>query len=236
MKLYQKNKDNTEGFIPVGDFGHDSSGELAPGYQHHDGLWYPGSEKHGLKDKSTVDECVNFFSNCFSAFASNCISRYGVKSVLDLGCGSGILTHAFRSRGVNTCTVDANPIAAKDSPYIDENHFLARTDKALDIRDEQGNRKKFDLITSFDHVEHIEDKTIHIFMSNVKEHLADDGIFIFIAHTFTYPGDQAHIHCNTSPKEYWIQKLEENGMREIVPDFRINRSGGDAHEIFAKLA
>lgn len=238
MRLQQRNKDNQEGFYRKEhtDFGLDSSGNLAPGYQHHDGLWFPGSdEKYNIKPKKDVTECVTFFTKCFKDFVANSIDAFGTKSSLDLGCGSGILSHLFKEKGVLTASVDANRIAAKDSPYLDCNHFIARTDERLDITDSEGNRVKFDLITSFDHLEHIEDKRVNVFMSNVKEHLSEDGVFVFIFHPFAYEGDQAHVHCNTGDRPYWIKKLEENGLVEIPAPFVIGRSGQSSHEIFAKL-
>ena len=68
-------------------------------------------------------------------------------------------------------TLDGNP-KTLNSPFVDkERHFVVRTDKEYKIVNENNEVIKFDLITSFEHLEHIQEKTIRQYLKNILAHI-----------------------------------------------------------------
>lgn len=236
-KIKQLNSDNNFGFqrIEEKDFGVDENGELALGYQHHDALWWPSNRLHVNKDKIVshldLDGTMSYFYRVFHNLALNIMTHIQPKSVLDIGCGSGQLTHILRTYGVDTVTVDANRDVV-DSPYIDNNHFIARTDKPLRFVDNNNNPVVFDVVTCLEHFEHISEDSINILIQNVLDHTHKDSYFIFTAAAWKYDEDKDHIHCNVKSESAWKDYISKNGFEVIVNLFPIDR--GNSAEIFCK--
>ena len=130
-------------------------------------------------------------------------------------------------------TVDANREVI-NSPYIDSNHFIARTDQPLDFTDSKGNKILFDLIISFEHFEHITHESVSSLMRNIQDHSKIGTHLIFTACTTEYPAeDHKHIHCNAQPYEYWIDNIRPYGFEPYNSNFILDRAGHTS-EIFAK--
>lgn len=236
FKVKQVNLDNNFGFERVSgkDIGLDENGNLAQGYQHHDALWFPNSPMERSEATTTLQmqETLNYFNIIFNKLTSNIINAIKPKKVLDLGCGSGQLTHMLRMYGIDTVTVDANKETVH-SPYTDENHFIARTDKPLEFVDEEDNPVIFDLVISLEHFEHVSPETFDTLMNNIVKHTKSGSILICTAAGWAYDGDKEHIHCNVRDEEYWHKYISSFGF-EIIPNmFQTNRAGNNT-EIFAK--
>jgi 2-polyprenyl-3-methyl-5-hydroxy-6-metoxy-1,4-benzoquinol methylase len=241
MKIIQKNKNNTTGFFQKDrtDFGVDEHGNLADGFQFHDALVWknsPGTEFLNRDIKHMpLDEFLELWHNMFSRIAKYLVNTIQPKYVLDLGCGSGQLSNYIRKLDPNivTVTVDANREVI-NSPYIDSNHFIARTDQSLDFTDSKGNKILFDLIISFEHFEHISDSTVDMLMQNIKDHSKIDTHLIFTACTTKYTADDhEHIHCNAQHAEYWINHIRTIGFEPYDGNFILDRAGHTS-EIFTK--
>lgn len=241
MKILQKNKKNITGFFQKENtsFGVDENGNLAPGFQFHDALVWknsPGTEFLNRDIKHMpLDNFLELWHNMFSRIAEYLVTTIQPKYVLDLGCGSGQLSNYIRKLDPNivTVTVDANREVI-NSPYIDDNHFIARTDQPLDFTDSNGNKILFDLIISFEHFEHISDEAVSLLMQNIKNHSKLDTHLIFTACTTEYPeDDHKHIHCNAQPREYWINHIQNYGFIPYDGNFILDRAGCTS-EIFAK--
>jgi SAM-dependent methyltransferase len=241
MKVTQKNKNNSTGFFQKENtsFGVDVNGNLAPGFQFHDALVWknsPGTEFLNRDIKHMpLDEFLELWHSMFSRIAEYLVTTIKPKYVLDLGCGSGQLSNYIRKLDSNivTVTVDANR-EVTSSPYIDSNHFIARTDLPLDFRDASGKKILFDLIISFEHFEHISDTAVPALMQNIKDHSKPGTHLIFTACTTEYPeDDHKHIHCNAQPREYWTNIIQQNGFEVYDGNFVLDRAGYTS-EIFSK--
>lgn len=237
MSVAQKNKDNMQGFKRVKgqDIGLDEHGQIAAGYQYHDALWWSGPTTVQTKrpEALKLEQTVSNFHVLFNYLAWKIFKTYKPQSVLDLGCGSGILAQNLRNYGVMTVTVDANPDVFK-SPHIDNNHFLARTDKKLELISEDNKKVIFDVVISLEHFEHISEKTFDAVMHNILEHTKIGSILIFTAAQWEYEAEsQEHIHCNVKSEQEWKDYVANFGFRVIDGPFKLRRAG-DTTEIFCK--
>lgn len=241
MKILQLNNNNTTGFYQKEDtsFGVDENRNLAPGFQYHDALVWkdsPGTEfLHRDIKHMPLEDFLTLWHNMFTRIADYLVTNIKPKYVLDLGSGSGQLSNYIRSLDNNivTVTVDANRDVVK-SPYIDDNHFIARTDLPLTFTDSNGNPILFDLIISFEHFEHIEDNAVDTLMQNINKHSKAGTHLIFTACTVEYPSnDHKHIHCNARQRDYWIDKINKIGFNVYESGFELNRAGFTS-EVFSK--
>ena len=233
MKIYQENLSNCSGFFRKGeaDLGVDEDGNLANGYQHHDALWWDGRNYIETRRPESMDfvQTMNFFNSCFGNLANNIVTYLRPKFILELGSGSGLLCSKLRGADSNivTVSVDANRDVSR-SPYIDQNHFCARTDRLLGFRDENKRRIIFDVVISLDHIEHISPEGIGYFMENIKTHTKHGSKLIFSSVDWKYPeGEHSHIHCNAKPKAWWVDLIGAFGFSEYFSPFPINRGGYD---------
>jgi|7_EtaG_2_1085326.scaffolds.fasta_scaffold09332_3 2-polyprenyl-3-methyl-5-hydroxy-6-metoxy-1,4-benzoquinol methylase len=239
MKLIQNNKDNITGFSVVEgtDFGVDEDNKKAMGYQHHDALWWGGVDKVEASRPKTMDfdQTMNWFKSMFAYVARQTLDVYNPDSLLELGCGSGLMSRIFKryKPDMVVATVDANQVVKEKSPYVGENHFLARSDKKLDITDEDGKRKFFDVVISLEHFEHIPPETCDTMMENIRDHTQPGAHLIFTAAEWEYEDDQNHIHCNAQTEEYWQDYVVKFGFEVIENPFTIGRAG-DTWEVFAR--
>jgi len=238
-KIKQINGNNTIGFAHKenSDIGLDEDGNVAPGYQHHDALWWSGPSRVEAQRPKTLelDSTVAYFNNLFFVIAYKLVGYYNPSTVLDLGSGSGLLCNRIRqfNSSITTATVDANQLVQEKSPYIDENHFTAQTDKKLDFKFVDGEKAIFDLVVSLEHFEHVPADTFDTLMGNIVAHTRKGSALVFTAASWKYEEeDQEHVHCHIKSRDEWIRYVESYGFEVNRAPFALNRAG-DTIEIFA---
>ena len=127
-----------------------------------------------------------------------------------MGSGSGALAYYLRRKAphIEVFTLDGNR-ETLESPFIDkERHFIVRTDKPYLIVDEKEEVVRFDLIVSFEHIEHIQEKNFHQFLKNIQNHSTTSTIFFGMAAMWEYEEEsKKHIHCNVKNIVEWRQEL-----------------------------
>lgn len=169
-----------------------------PGYQHHDALWYD-ADRH----------------NSYKNLASMIISHYpNIKNILELGSGAGSLAYHIRELNskLNVVTIDGN-METFNSPYINKDlHAVCRTDVPYELIDIENNSERiiFDLIISFEHLEHIQNDTFDMFLQNIKKHSDKNTEYFMTA--ANWGAEHGHVHCNIKTKDEWIIYLKNNGF------------------------
>ncbi len=96
------------------------------------------------------------------------------KSILDVGCGAGLLCEPLARLGGDVTGVDAAP----ENIEIAQSHAYAM-ELNIDYRAgelTQQNLGKFDIVTSMEVIEHVNDPMD--FIVTLKQHLHDDGILL----------------------------------------------------------
>jgi len=143
------------------------------------------------------------------------VEEYGVKSVLDVGCGRGYAARFFKSLGCEIRGVDGAQ-RAKTESLIPEDfiHFDYTTGPLVINRvspngllsmDQRVQPKQFDLGWTCEFVEHVEEKYIPNFMATLSQ-------CKYVAMTFASPGQGGHHHVNENTQDYWIGKFKEYGF------------------------
>lgn len=77
------------------------------------------------------------------------VERFGPRTVLDAGCGTGRVAIELVRRGVHAVGVDLDPemlaTARRNAPHVEWHEADLAT---LDLRDERGERRRFDLVVA----------------------------------------------------------------------------------------
>ena len=119
------------------------------------------------------------------------IERYGVRSMLDVGCGPGGMVRAARDRGITAHGIDGDP-------HVDWDILHDYTTGPLPAYYSR------DLIWCTEFVEHVEAQYQDNFLTTF-----DAGRVLFL--TAAPPGFPGHHHVNCQPESYWIDLLRLRG-------------------------
>lgn len=193
------------------------------------------TENLGLGDYKS-DECVGFDHydatadiifeeqnfNSYYPLAASIWNRFGkVGSVLELGCGAGVLSHHYRkiNNGVEYVTLDINKDVPGNGIVNDDTHFICYTDRDFQIQ-KDSNDMKFDLILSFEHFEHIPLENISIFLNNIKRHCNENTIVVATA--ALWAGDDGR-HPLVLDYSGWSKLLDENGFKTLPENHFLTR-------------
>jgi len=138
------------------------------------------------------------------------------KTVLDLGCGTGKSLDYFVQLGIDCIGVEGS------KELIAQSRHPARIvqfnlNKALDLN------RKFDLVWSFEFVEHIKPQYVHNLMRTFFAH--SNVVVLSAAH----PGQGGAGHFNEQPKEYWISLFQEYGFELAADKTKKLVETGDLH-------
>lgn len=124
------------------------------------------------------------------------------KSLLDVGSGAGAWCKIWKEQGIaEVLGVDGDYVAT-DSLLIPESDFLRRDlSKAFDVG------QKFELVTSLEVAEHIQESSSRVFVENLVRH--GDCVMFSAA----VPGQGGEFHVNEQPLSYWRSLFAEHGYR-----------------------
>lgn len=126
------------------------------------------------------------------------IKEVYVKSVLDVGCGTGKSLEYFLQKNIDAVGIENSRIAIKSSPVKDKivHHNLNR---------QINLNKRFDLVWCFEVIEHIHPSYEDIFLNTLITH--SDTVILSAA----FPGQGGHGHFNEKEPDYWIEKFKKRG-------------------------
>jgi hypothetical protein len=122
------------------------------------------------------------------------LQRFCVRSVLDLGSGSGNAAYWFHRQGCQVLAVDGLAYNVVTAVYPTLLHDLTKGPV----------RTRVHLVHCQEVVEHIEERYV--------EHLLDTlscGQYILMTHAI--PGQGGHHHVNCQEPDYWLEQLSKRG-------------------------
>lgn len=122
------------------------------------------------------------------------VDRYGITSLLDVGCGPGGMLDEAQAMGLLAAGVDGDM-------------FVADADRRITCHDYTRGPllwSPVDLIWSMEFVEHVEAQYVGNFLATF-----DAGRVLFM--TAAPPGFPGWHHVNCQPQEYWIDLLGQRG-------------------------
>jgi SAM-dependent methyltransferase len=122
--------------------------------------------------------------------------RFGVRSVLDVGCGEGHAVLFFHKLGVIAHGIDGLKLNVQRAVYPIALHDLLAGPYFMPV----------DLVWSCEVAEHIREEKLDYYLDT----LANGTV---IAMTHAVPGQGGHHHVNCQPAEYWIEKMRKRNYR-----------------------
>lgn len=129
----------------------------------------------------------------FPELWEHCVRELGVKSMIDVGCGSGIALKHFERLGCDVLGIDG----------IEQEHqHIIRHDYCSGP---YVPSQRFDLAWTCEFVEHIEERYMRNFMSTLR---AADLVLL----THASPGQGGYHHVNCQDGIYWIGAMAANGF------------------------
>lgn len=97
-------------------------------------------------------------------------------TILDVGCGGGLLAEAMAGMGATVVGIDASPEAVKTAKAHAKKSKLAISYAVADAEELAATGKRFDIITAFEIVEHVTDAAF--FVSSLSKLLKKDGLLL----------------------------------------------------------
>lgn len=135
--------------------------------------------------------------------------HYQPRSVIDVGCASGLYLKPFMDRGVRVLGQDSAPDAISDEVIQIPRYCI----ELKDITEGEASPPlPFDLALCIEVAEHLEEKFASALISHLS--LCSDVVFFSAAH----PGQGGVGHINCQPKEYWETLFAEEGFRRDIQD------------------
>jgi hypothetical protein len=129
------------------------------------------------------------------------ISRFCIRSILDVGSGSGNASYYFHKAGMQVVAVEGLLASVETSLYPAVLHDLTKGPL----------KTRVDLVHCQEVVEHIEEQ----FIDNVLDTLLC-GKIILITHAL--PGQGGFHHVNLQPSSYWIQHFQNRSCAYLEAD------------------
>lgn len=121
-------------------------------------------------------------------------NKFDLKSMIDVGCGSGGMVQLALDLGIDALGVDGDFSFEKDVPFV-----LHDYENGPFIPD-----REFDLCYSCEFVEHVWEKYRQNFFDTFKS-----SKYLLITHA--PPGQGGHHHVNEQEAWYWIDALNQDG-------------------------
>jgi SAM-dependent methyltransferase len=133
------------------------------------------------------------------------VDRFGVHSVLDVGCGEGHAVLFFHRLGLVAHGIDGLPQNVRRAVTPIAQHDLLSGPYVMPV----------DLVWSCEVAEHIAEEKVQHYVDT----LANGRV---VAMTHAIPGQGGYHHVNCQPAEYWIDLMEARGYT-LLEDMAVLR-------------
>lgn len=157
-------------------------------------------EEHLGGYETCTDDFPNGDANTFSPkLWKYIVEKYGIKSVIDVGCGMGFSMIEFMKYCDEVVGIEGSPYALEKST-VKENMF-AHDYKYGSLETDD----RYDLCWCCEFVEHIDEEYRDNFLSTF-------AFAKYVAMTHALPGQPGHHHVNCQPQEYWEEHMGRFGF------------------------
>lgn len=127
----------------------------------------------------------------------------------DFGCSGGGLVKDFIDKGHVAVGIEGSNYSQlhkrAEWATIPDNLFTADITKPLFITDDNGTMGLCDVITMWDVLEHIHEVDLGVLISNIRNNLKTQGLFVCSVATFE---DHPH-HVTLKDREWWINLFKK---------------------------
>lgn len=168
---------------------------------------YAKNSNDYLFPESTMDGAIRKprFTKKIKSLFPNC-------RLLDIGCGGGGIVFDALMNGIIACGIDgSNQNKKLSSGYwaIDKNCFFT-CDATKPYHFTINNKKfLFNIICSWECLEHIPENLVQGFLNNVHENLSDNGFFIGSISKMPYFNEKTGVvyHCTIKERKWWEKQF-----------------------------
>ena len=129
------------------------------------------------------------------------ISRFAIRTALDLGSGAGYAADFFHRQGVRVIAVDGLLENISKAVYPTILHDFSTSPVQCNV----------DLVFCQEVVEHVDERCLDSMLTSLC-----CGKIILMTHGV--PGQKGHHHVNLQPDQYWIDHLTQRGCQLLDAD------------------
>lgn len=146
-------------------------------------------------------------------------------SVLDLGCAGGGFVRSILKDGHCAVGIEGSDVPGRfgygEWRSIPNHLFTADLTKPFTLTRCDGTTARFDAVTAWEVLEHIEERDLGVVLDNIVRHLAPGGYFVCSIDTWPdeNPLTGARYHRTLKPREWWEELCRSRGLR--TPERRV---------------
>lgn len=165
-----------------------------------DHLFPWGTARDNTTDLGFIGEIENYFNKKIKT--------------LDIGCSGGQLTIDFHNRGHLAVGIEGSDFSLNNgranwSDYNNKLLFTCDATKPYKIAEDDDQMIKFDLITAWEVLEHIDEPDFDIFFKNILDHMEVDSIFCASICPEEDIIEGFKLHQSVFDKDVWFSKLSK---------------------------
>jgi SAM-dependent methyltransferase len=144
--------------------------------------------------------------------------------ILDIGCAGGGFVNDCIDDGHLAVGLEGSDYSKKANraswPLIPNNLFTCDVSRTFQVlRD--GQPLRFDVVTSWEVLEHIHTQDLPALLRNITNHLAPTGFFVGAINSLPDVDEAGHVlHHTVKPKQWWVSLFEEHGLHYSEPYMR----------------
>jgi len=167
-----------------------------------------GTKKDNTRNKLFVRSCLKLLKK----------RKRTILKVLDIGCAGGGCVQDFVSKGHNAVGIEGSDYSKNKRraswSKIPDRLFTCDASRPFTIF-EDGEKMKFNLIYSFEVMEHIHPDRLKIYFKNIRNHLTENGIFIG-TYTCTKSEKYPDHHQTVMGSDAWLKYIKDLKMFKII--------------------